>query len=150
MAQNVSRPTAARQYQTPGDGSTVPGANYRDAGVPASREPEPTLGMRRNPSAHTAEPAQPPPHGHQPAPPIGSRVEHRVSGQRGTVADHRPHGYGQAVPAVRWDGEDHSWPQGVSANALRVVGSRPSDLYQSNDSASNGRPMRGTGGGQGQ
>lgn len=149
MAENTNRPTSARLYQSPGDSGTRPGANYIPPGVPNSREPEPTLGVRRNPQAHTTEPASAPPgrrakedpaHSH----PVGAVVEHHKSGQRGQVVGHRANGYGQAVPQVTWAGEEKSWPQGVSANALRVVGSTPDDLYVGSQGADTRRPMRGS------
>lgn len=77
--------------------------------------------------------------------PVGASVVHRTSGQRGTVTGHSAHGYsGTAIPQVTWAGEDMSWPQGVSANALRVEGSQPSDLYTATQSASSTRPRRGS------
>lgn len=126
----------------------MPGT-YRAPGVPQPREPELTLGVRRNSAAHTTEPASAPPRGSkedpaQVLPPIGSVVEHRTSGERGVVSGHRSHGLGNAVPQVTWAGEDASWPQGVSANAVRVVGSTPDDLYTYNQDATSGRPLRGS------
>ena len=138
MAENTNRPVSAKLYQSPSDSGTKPVGTYGSPGVPQPREPEATLGVRRNSAAHTTEPQTPPP--------VGSVVEHRTSGQRGQVTSHRAHGYGQAVPEVTWAGEEHSWPQGVSANALRVVGSTPSDLYLANQGADDHRPMRGSGG----
>lgn len=143
MAENTVRPTTAKLYQTPADSNPRTAGTYTPPGVPAEREPEATLGVRRNAAAHTTEPACPPPHAH----PVGATVEHRMSGQRGTVTGHRAHGLGEAVPEVQWAGEDKSWPQGVSANALRVVGSTPSDLYLANQGADGRGPRRGNGGG---
>lgn len=144
MAESANRPVAAKLYQSPADSGAKAQSGYSPPGRPAAREPEATLGVRRNSQAHTMEPAQPPPTAVQSTHRVGDTVEHAKSGQRGTVVGHRAHGYGEAVPEVQWAGEEKSWPQGVSANALRVVGSTPSDLYTYNQDATSGRPMRGS------
>lgn len=95
-----------------------------------------TTGVRRN-SPETAADS----HRVDPTPQVGHVVEHKISGQRGTVVGHQTHGYGRATPSVSWAGEETSWPQGVSANAIRVVGSNPSDLYQYNQDATSSRPL---------
>jgi len=136
MSEGGTRPTAAKLYQTPADSGLKTGPNYTPPGRPAPREPEATLEVRRN-NPETASDS----HRTDPTPAVGSRVQHRVSGQTGTVEGHRSHGYGRAVPEVKWDGEEHSWAQGVSANALRVVGSTPEDLYQYNQDATSNRPL---------
>lgn len=83
--------------------------------------------------------------GQPPAPAVGTVVVHRNSGRRGVVQGHERHGYsGTAMPQVQWAGEDRSWPQGVSANALRVVGSTPEDLYTTNQGADSRTPLRGS------
>lgn len=136
MAEGGTRPTAAKLYQTPADSGSKAQSDYTPPGRPSPREPEASLGVRRN-SPETASDS----HRTDPTPQVGDRVAHRISGQTGEVTGHRGHGYGSAVPTVRWDGEEASWPQGVSANALRVVGSNPSDLYQYNQDATSGRPL---------
>lgn len=145
MAENTNRPVSAKIYQTPADSMERAVGTYRAPGVPEPREPELSNMVRRNSAAHTTEPQTPPPHESHP---VGSVVEHRISGQRGVVSGHRANGYGAAVPEVTWAGEEHSWPQGVSANAIRVVGSTPDDLYTYNQDATSGRPMRGSTGAQ--
>lgn len=136
MAEGGTRPTAAKLYQSPSDSGLKAGSNYTPPGVPAAREPETTLGIRRNSPEQAAE-------GHptEAAINVGDHVVHRVSGQRGVVTDHAAHGYGQAMPKVTWAGEEASWPQGVSANALRVEGSEPNDLYRYNQDATSSRPL---------
>lgn len=136
MSEGGTRPVAARLYEAPSDSGRSPGSTYSPPGVPAAREPEAALGVRRN-APETASDS----HRTDPTPPVGARVVHRTSGQRGEVASHVAHGYGTAVPAVRWDGEDASWPQGVSANALRVEGSTPNDLYRYDQDATSNRPL---------
>lgn len=153
MAENTNRPVSAKQYQTPADSMERAVGTYRAPGVPVPREPELSNMVRRNSAAHTTEPASSPPHGVVSAEPththpVGAVVEHKTSGQRGVVTGHRSHGYGSAVPEVTWAGEEKSWPQGVSANALRVSGSTPDDLYQYNQDATSSRPMRGSTGAQ--
>jgi hypothetical protein len=147
MAEGGTRPIAAKLYQSPADSGQSAGSTYKPPGTPAPREPEATLGVRRNnpeiaADSHRTEPT---PTGPRPAatvPPVGARVVHRTSGQHGQVVGHQAHGYsGTAVPQVTWAGEDASWPQGVSANALRVEGSHPNDLYQYNEDATSTRPL---------
>jgi hypothetical protein len=73
---------------------------------------------------------------------VGDAVVHRTSGQRGTVVGHERHGFsGTAQPRVAWAGEEASWPQGVSANALRVEGSTPERLYETNQDATYHPPL---------
>lgn len=136
MSEGGTRPTAAKSYQTPADSGLKAGSTYTPPGVPAERDPVATLGIRRN-SPETAADS----HRVDPTPAVGDRVAHRVSGQTGEVVGHAPHGYGHAAPTVRWDGEETSWPQGVAANSLRVVGSTPGDLYQYNQDATSNRPL---------
>jgi len=136
MAEGGTRQVAAKLYQTPSDSGRSPGATYRPPGVPAPREPEATLGVRRN-APETAQDS----HRTDPTPAVGQRVVHRTSGEHGTVADHVVHGYGTAMPRVTWDGQEASWPQGVAASALRVEGSTPNDLYRYNQDATSSRPL---------
>jgi hypothetical protein len=136
MAENGVRPIAAKLYEAPADSGRSPGATYRPPGVPAPREPEATLGVRRNAPERLSDSART-----DPTPQAGDRVVHRISGQRGVVVDHAAHGYGAAMPRVAWAGEEASWPQGVSANALRVQGSTPGDLYMYNQDATSSRPL---------
>lgn len=147
MAEGGTRPIAAKLYQSPADSGQTAGSTYTPPGVPAPREPEATLGVRRNnpETAQDSHRTDPTPTRHPapaPVPPVGARVVHRTSGQHGTVTGHTNHGYaGTAIPQVTWAGEDASWPQGVSANALRVEGSTPDDLYQYNQDATSHRPL---------
>lgn len=144
MAEGGTRPVAARLYETPADSDQKTAANYTPPGRPAPRQPEATLGVRsQNPEiAQDSHRTDPTPTSRGAAPPVGTEVVHRTSGQRGTVTGHASHGYsGTAVPQVTWAGEDASWPQGVSANALRVEGSHPNDLYQYNEDATSSRPL---------
>lgn len=136
MAEGGTRPIAAKLYQSPADSGQTAGSTYTPPGVPAPREPEATLGVRRNSPERAADS-----HRVDPTPPVGTAVAHRTSGATGVVVGHAPHGYGAAMPKVQWAGEDASWPQGVSANALRVVGSTPEDLYQYNQDATSSRPL---------
>lgn len=74
--------------------------------------------------------------------PHGAAVVHRTSGQRGTVVGHERNAHtGQAQPRVQWAGEESSWPQGVSANALRVEGSTPNRLYETDQGAADHPPL---------
>lgn len=146
MAEGGTRPIAAELYRTPADSGLKTAGTYTPPGTPAPREPEATLGIRRNnpeiaQDSHRTEPTPTP--GRAPAvPPVGADVVHRTSGQRGTVTGHTTHGYGgTAIPQVTWAGEETSWPQGVAANALRVQGSTPEDLYQYNQDATSHRPL---------
>jgi hypothetical protein len=136
MSEGGTRPTAAKAYQSPADSGLKAGSTYTPPGVPAAREPEATLAVRRNSPESAADS-----HRTDPTPRVGDTVVHRVSGQRGTVTGHAAHGYGRAVPEVQWAGEEASWPQGVSANAVRVEGSNPSDLYLGNQDATSSRPL---------
>jgi len=140
----AAKPTSAKLYQTPQDsGQSQSGPVY-----PAVPAPAPTQAMTFNQRYHPHAAAEmnsdmplPPTGPNLHVPPVGTRVVHRTSGQEGVVTGHRPHGYsGTAVPQVVWAGEDMSWPQGVSANALRVQGSEPSDLYTGTQSAASTRP----------
>lgn len=138
MSEGGTRPTAARLYQTPADSGLKAGSTYTPPGTPSPREPEATLGIRRN-NPEVAQDS----HRTDPTPDlkVGDTVQHRISGQVGTVVGHTHHGYGGAVPAVTWAGEEKSWPQGVSPNSVRVVGSTPEDLYQYNQDATSNRPL---------
>lgn len=137
VSEGGTRPVKARLYETPADSGTSAGpGSYTPPGRPAPREPEATLGIRRNSPEIAADS-----HRTEPTPSVGDRVVHRTSGQPGTVVGHRAHGYGDAMPEVAWAGEEKSWPQGVSANAIRVVGSHPNDLYQYNEDATSSRPL---------
>lgn len=136
MSEGGTRPVAAKVYQTPADSGLKSGSTYTPPGVPSAREPEATLGVRRNSPEIAADS-----HRADPTPQVGDTVVHRTSGQRGTVVGHAHHGYGQAQPKVQWAGEEASWPQGVSANAIRVEGSNPSDLYRYNQDATSSRPL---------
>lgn len=136
MSEGGTRPTAAKVYQTPADSGLKTGSTYTPPGRPAPREPEATLAVRRN-NPEIAQDS----HRTDPTPQVGDTVVHRVSGQRGTVVGHATHGYGTAQPKVTWAGEEASWPQGVSPNAIRVEGSEPSDLYRYNQDATSGRPL---------
>lgn len=136
MAEGGTRPIAAKLYQSPADSDVKAGSTYTPPGVPAPRDPAQSLGIRRNSPERAADS-----HRTDPTPPPGTRVAHRVSGATGEVVGHAAHGYGTAMPQVRWDGEEASWPQGVSANALRVEGSEPNDLYRYNQDATSSRPL---------
>ena len=136
MPEGGTRPIAAELYRSPADSDAKSASTYTPPGVPAPRDSSHTLGVRRN-SPETASDS----HRTDPTPPVGARVAHRVSGATGEVVGHHAHGYGRAVPAVRWDGQEASWPQGVSANALRVEGSEPNDLYRYNQDAASSRPL---------
>ena len=103
MAEGGTRPIAAKLYEAPSDSGRSPGSTYTPPGVPAPRETEATLGIRRN-SPETASDS----HRSDPTPPVGTRVAHRVSGATGEVVGHSTHGYGTAAPTVRWDGEEAS------------------------------------------
>ena len=136
MSEGGTRPVAAKLYETPADSGQRPGPQYRPPGSPQPRNPEIALGVRRN-APETAQDS----HRTDPTPQVGDRVVHRTSGQRGQVVDVSHHGYGSAMPKVSWQGEEASWPQGVSANAIRVEGSQPVDLYRTNQDATSSRPL---------
>lgn len=122
MAEGGTRPTAAKLYQSPADEDTKGASVYTPPGAPMQLLQGPNYSPRATAERNTDQT--------NPTPPIGASVTHRTSGQRGTVTGHQSHGYsGTAVPQVTWEGEEKSWPQGVSANAIRVEGSHPSELY---------------------
>lgn len=127
---------AARLYQSPADSGAAPQSDYTPPGRPAPRDPAQSLGLRRNSPEEASDS-----HRTDPTPSVGAQVSHRLSGARGEVVGHQHHGYGPALPTVRWEGEEASWPQGVSANALRVEGSTPNDLYRYDQDATSSRPL---------
>jgi hypothetical protein len=134
MAEGGTRPTAAKLYQSPADSGTTAGSNYTPPGVPAPRNMEQLSGRPHQAPETDSQRIDP-------TPAVGTAVTHRVSGAHGTVVGHDHHGYGTALPKVQWAGEDASWPQGVSANALRIEGSEPMDLYKGNQDATSSRPL---------
>ncbi len=120
-----TRPVAAKLYQSPADENIQGASTYTPPGAP--------MQLINNSHAPRASAEQNSDQRTDPTPPVGASVVHRTSGQRGTVVEHRSHGFsGTAVPQVTWEGEEKSWPQGVSANALRVAGSTPNELYSRN------------------
>jgi hypothetical protein len=131
-----TRPTSGKQYQSPADEGTPGASTYTPPGAPMSILNNSYAPQATSEAATDSRRADPTPSslGDRKAPSVpapGQRVVHRTSGQHGTVAGHAGHGYsGTAVPRVTWDGEEASWPQGVSANALCPEGSHPSDLQQ--------------------
>lgn len=139
-----ARPTAAKLYQSPASEGVHAGSTYSAPGVPAPRL---VVGEQYSGQPHQApESAQDQRGGRGLAPgrvpDVGDIVHHRTSGQQGRVVGHQrnPH-TGAAQPTVQWAGEDASWPQGVSANALRVEGSTPSRLYETEQDATSHPPL---------
>lgn len=129
MAEGGTRPVAAKLYESPASEDTKGASTYTPPGAPMQLLGGPNYSPRANAERNTDQvnPTA------TSVPPVGSSVVHGKSGQRGTVTGHAAHGYsGTAVPQVTWEGEEKSWPQGVSANALRVAGSNPSELYSRN------------------
>ncbi len=135
----TTKPTEGQLYRT-GQGSDTP-AGPVDLGTTIPQELSYNQAYHPHAAAETNQ-DQVVGAGVSQTPAAGERVVHRSSGRAGTVAGHERTGYsGTAMPRVVWDGEDASWPQGVSANALRVQGSEPSDLYQVNQGADSRPPV---------
>lgn len=147
-----TRPSEGELYRAPASEGAHAVAPYRAPGVPAPRlvvgeqysgvpHQAPERAQDQGGGAGTSRTGAP--HGATPpAHPVGAAVVHRTSGQRGTVVGHdrNPH-TGTAQPRVQWAGEEASWPQGVSANAIRVDGSTPMRLYETNQDATSGPPL---------
>lgn len=114
--------TSGKLYQSPADEPTPGASTYTPPGAPMTAlnaSHAPRASAEQNSDSARSEPTP------------GSSVVHRTSGQRGTVVGHDRHGYsGTAMPRVQWEGEEASWPQAVSSNAIRPAGSHPSDLQQ--------------------
>lgn len=140
-----ARPESAELYQSPASEGVHASAPYTAPGVPAPRQ---VVGEQYSGVPHQAPERSQDQRGGSAlsptgrVPDVGDRVVHRTSGQSGRVVGHDRNAHtGTAVPRVQWAGEEASWPQGVSANALRVEGSTPVDLYRSNQDATSGPPL---------
>jgi hypothetical protein len=140
-----ARPEQGQLYRSPASEGVHADSGYSAPGVPAPRlvvgeqysgQPHQAPESAQDQRGGGAGPAGTPVH------PVGSAVVHRTSGQSGTVVGHERNAHtGTAQPRVQWAGEEASWPQGVSANALRVDGSTPVRLYETNQDATSRPPL---------
>lgn len=138
----AAKPTEAQIYKTPQTESTSAGPV--DLGTSVSQAM--SYDQRYHPHAaaemnQDLTSAGPGPAATRP-PAVGDIIRHEKNGQHGVIVGHERHGYsGTAMPQVQWVGEDKSWPQGVSPNAIRVVGSTPVDLYETTQDATSHPPL---------